>query len=212
MVSGRAICSPRIVKVDGSPGPNFARAHQFQITAPPNGPGNFFMSAGALSKTPYLFLPAPDVNGVQNPPDAGLLTLTPTDDPGLPASAEFLLGTGGTGLTSNEGPDLRITHDTSLPPGPFQMTGPTMPYDPYTRHHPSVFPDGAAGRPRDRYRARLEGQSNGLSARPAVGDRHNLRTSPLTTPPQVPHDTGQTMAFFNMQNGDVPLFKSLADQ
>jgi phospholipase C len=37
-------------------------------------------------------------------------------------------------------------------------------------------------------------------------------TSPLTMPPQVPHDTGQTMAFFNMQKGDVPLFKSLADQ
>ena len=37
-------------------------------------------------------------------------------------------------------------------------------------------------------------------------------TSPLTTPPQVPRDTGQTMAVFNMQQGDVPLFKSLADQ
>ena len=37
-------------------------------------------------------------------------------------------------------------------------------------------------------------------------------TSPLTMPPQVPRDTGQTMAVFNMQRGDVPLFKSLADQ
>ena len=28
----------------------------------------------------------------------------------------------------------------------------------------------------------------------------------------VPRDTGQTMAFFNMQQGDAPLFKTLADQ
>src|SRR5215813_12059156 len=38
------------------------------------------------------------------------------------------------------------------------------------------------------------------------------RSSPLTTPPQVPTDTGQTMAVFNMQQGDVPVFKRLADQ
>src|ERR1700760_3407444 len=37
-------------------------------------------------------------------------------------------------------------------------------------------------------------------------------TSPLPMPPQVPTDTGQTMAFFNMQNGDVPVLKRLADE
>src|SRR5262249_20746117 len=51
----------------------------------------------------------------------------------------------------------------------------------------------------------------------------SLRLQPLSTPPSpphplnpplngTPHDTGQTMAFFNMQNGDAPLFKLLADQ
>src|SRR4029077_14545452 len=53
-----------------------------------------------------------------------------------------------------------------------------------------------------------------------TGCQHDLQsaitttfaTSPLTTPPQVRRDTGQTMAVFNMQQGDVPLFKSLADQ
>jgi hypothetical protein len=32
-----------------------------------------------------------------------------------------------------------------------------------------------------------------------------------TAPGGTPHDTGQTMEFFNMQKGDAPLFKSLAD-
>src|SRR5207302_11411223 len=31
-------------------------------------------------------------------------------------------------------------------------------------------------------------------------------------PGGTPHDTGQTMAFFNVQNGDAPLFKRLADE
>src|ERR1700720_4206476 len=57
----RNLVSEGIIKADGSPGPNFARAHQFQITAPPNGSGNFFSSADASSKTLYGSLPAPDV-------------------------------------------------------------------------------------------------------------------------------------------------------
>ena len=40
------LLSQGIIKADGSPGPNFAKAHQFQIIAPPNG-GKFFISAGA---------------------------------------------------------------------------------------------------------------------------------------------------------------------
>src|SRR5215471_18876794 len=38
------LLSERIIHADGTPGLNFARAHQFQIVAPPNG-GKFFMSA-----------------------------------------------------------------------------------------------------------------------------------------------------------------------
>ena len=209
----RNLLAEGIIKADGSPGPHFAHAHQFQITAPPSGSGNFFMSAGPSSKFLYGFLPAPDVNGVQNPPATRLLALTPPGDPGLPASAESLLGTGGTGLPYNEGPDTRITYDTSLPPGPLQMTGPTMPYDAYT------------GDTIHQYFQMVQQVDCAIDAEHVskgnpTGCLHDLQsgitttyaTSPLTTPPQVPHDTGQTMAFFNMQNGDVPLFKSLADQ
>ena len=61
---------------------------------------------------------------------------------------------------------------------------------------------------RHRRRARIKGESNGLSPRSPVGD-----TTTYSTPPGgTPHDSGQTMEFFNMQNGDAPLLKSLADQ
>src|ERR1041385_2435674 len=49
-----------------------------------------------------------------------------------------------------------------------------------------------------------------------TGCLHDLQsaiTTTYSTPPTgTPTDTGQTMAFFNMQQGDVPLFKQLADE
>ena len=204
----RNLLSEGIVKADGSPGPNFARAHQFQITAPPNGPGNFFMSAGASSKMLYGFLPAPDVAGVQKPPFAAIVTI-PGGDPGLPAADQVLYTTGGTGLPYTLGPDTRITNDLSLPPGPFQMTGPTMPYDAYT------------GDTIHQYFQMVQQVDCAIDAEHVsksnpTGCLHDLQSGITTTystaPGATPHDTGQTMAFFNMQKGDVPLFKSLADQ
>ena len=101
------LLSEGIIRADGSPGPNFAKAHQFRITAPPNGSGNFFISAGSASKLLYQTLPPPDVAGVQNSPAAGIL-LIPGGDPGLPPQDQFLFGTGGTGLSFTLGPDTRI--------------------------------------------------------------------------------------------------------
>lgn len=121
------LLSEGIINADGTAGPNFAKAHQFQIVSAPNG-GKFFSSADMANKQLYTTLPPPDVNGVQFPPDAGLL---PAGDPGLPSWAEFLLGTGGTGLSYNEGPDLRIANVNKLLPGPFQLTGPTTAFDAY---------------------------------------------------------------------------------
>jgi phospholipase C len=48
-----------------------------------------------------------------------------------------------------------------------------------------------------------------------TGCLHDLQSAVTTTfataPGTAAHDTGQTMAFFNMQNGDAPFFKFLAD-
>src|SRR5215471_16377345 len=206
------LLSQGIIKSDGSPGPNFAKGHQFRFTAPPNGPGNFFISAGSAAKTLYTTLPPPDLANVQNPPGAAILTI-PGGDPGLPAKDQFLFGTGGTGLPNKTGPDTRITNVNSLPPGPFQMTGPTMPYDAYTGDTIHQF-----FQMYQQMDCAIDAEH--VSRGNPTGCLHDLQsaitttfaTSPLTTPPQVPHDTGQTMAFFNMQQGDVPVFKRLADQ
>jgi len=201
------LLSEGIINADGTPGPNFAKAHQFQIVAAPNG-GKFFSSADMKDKQLYTVLPAPDVNGVQNPPFAGIL-LIPGGNPGLPASDQFLFATGGTGLSYNEGPDTRITNDTNLLPGPFQMTGPTMPFDAYT------------GDTIHQYFQMVQQvdcaiDKEHVSKGNPTGCLHDLQSATTTTyatpAGSTPHDTGQTMAFFNMQNGDAPLLKSLADQ
>src|SRR3984893_6183517 len=124
------LLSEHMIKADGTPDENFDRAHQFQIGSAPNG-GKFFISVGSANKTLYSMLPAPDLAGVKNPPAAAILGL-PGGDPGLPAADQALFGTGGTGLPNSVGPDTRITNVNTLPPGPFQLTGPTMPYDAYT--------------------------------------------------------------------------------
>jgi len=199
------LLSERIINADGSPGPNFAKAHQFQIVSAPNG-GKFFSSADMSSKQLYTTLPPPDLNGVGAPPNIGLLSSG--GDPGLPPQEEFLIGTGGTGLSFTLGPDPRITNVNSLPPGSFQLTGPDMPFDAYT------------GDTIHQYFQMVQQVDCAIDAEHVSKDNptgclHDLQSAVTTTystpPGGTPHDTGQTMAFFNMQNGDAPLFKSLAD-
>jgi phospholipase C len=108
------LLSEGIINADGSPGKNFARAHQFQIISPPSG-GKYFISADKQQKALYNVLPAPDLNGVQNPSAVAILKL-PGGDPGLPPQEQFLFGTGGTGLPNTVGPDTRITNVNTLPP------------------------------------------------------------------------------------------------
>jgi len=201
------LLSEGIVNADGSPGRNFAKARQYEITSAPNG-GRFFSSADLADKQPYATLPAPDVGGVGPvSPYIGILSL-PDGDPGLPPEDQFLFGTGGTGLDFTLGPDTRITNVNTLPPGPFQLTGPSMPYDAFTAD--TIH----------QYFQMVQQVDCAIDAEHVSGDNptgclHDLQSAVTTTystpPGGTPHDTGQTMAFFNMQRGDAPLFKTLAD-
>jgi phospholipase C len=201
------LLSEGIINADGSPGPNFAKAHQFKIASAPNG-GKFFSSADMANKQLYSLLPPPELNGVGAvSPAAGILSL-PGGDPGLPPQDQFLFGTGGSGLTFTEGPDIRISNVNSLPPGPFQLTGPNLAFDAY------------AGDTIHQYFQMVQQVDCAIDAEHVSKDNptgclHDLQsavTTTFSTPPTgTPHDTGQTMEFFNMQNGDAPLFKSLAD-
>ena len=205
--SVKNLLSEGIINADGTPGPNFSKAHQYQIVSAPNG-GKFFSSADMSVKQLYGTLPAPDVNGVQDPPFAAILGI-PGGNPDLPAQDQYLFATGGTGLPYALGPDTRITNVNALLPGPFQMTGPTMPFDAYT------------GDTIHQYFQMVQQvdcaiDQEHVSRHNPTGCLHDLQSAVTTTyatpSGSAPHDTGQTMAFFNMQNGDAPFMKFLADR
>ena len=201
------LLSQGIVNADGSPGPSFAKAQQFRIVAPPNG-GKFFIAANASQKQPYTTLPPPDIGGVGTvSPYAAILTI-PGGDPGLPPQSQFLFATGGTGLAATLGPDTRIANVNALPPGPFQMTGPAMPFDAFTAD--TIH----------QYFQMYQQMDCAIDAAHVTRDNptgclHDLQSAVTTTfatpPGATPHDTGQTMAIFNMQQGDAPFFRFLAD-
>jgi phospholipase C len=201
------LLSQRIVNADGTPGPNFAKAHQFQITSAPN-LGKFFISADLKNKSLYTTLPPPDIGGLPAVSPLAFILGIPGGDPGLPPQDQFLFGTGGTGLAATLGPDTRITNVNTLPPGPFQLTGPTMPFDAFTADTIHQF-----FQMYQQMDCAIDKEH--VSRKNPTGCLHDLQsaiTTTFATPPGgTPHDTGQTMAFFNMQKGDAPITKRLAD-
>jgi len=204
----RNLLSERIINADGTPGPRFAAAHQFEITSAPND-GKYFISADRNSKTLYAKLPPPDVGGLGAVSPYEPILSIPGGDPGLPPQDQFLFGTGGTGLSFTLGPDTRITNVDNLPPGPFQLTGPTMPFDAFTadtiHQYFQMYQQMDCAIDREH-----------VSRNNPTGCLHDLQSAVTTTyntpPTGTAHDTGQTMAFFNMQRGDAPVFKTLADR
>ena len=205
----RNLLSEGIINADGTPGINFAKAHQSRVTTAPSN-GKYFISAPDADKTLYTTLPPPDLAGTPPVSPLSFILSIPGGDPGLPAADQFLFGTGGTGLSVPPpfvGPDTRISNVNDLPPGPFQMTGPTMPYDAFTgATMPQFFP----------MYQQVDCDGDRATRQNPTGCLHDLQsftTTTYSTPLGVtPHDTGQTMAFFNVQQGDAPFLKQMADE
>jgi phospholipase C len=203
------LLSERIVRGNGSPGLNFAAAKQFTTS----GQTSYFIGVNKKNKTPYTTLPAPTLGGAPNKPsmtsppftgltDAQLAAIEPSLEP----DDLFLLTTGATGAAMTSGaPDTRIANYAALPNGPFQLTGPTLPYDSYTG-------DTA-------HRFYQMWQQSDCSIHNATEDNptgclNDLYPYVMTTyaGPTADHGGGTSMAFYNMQDEDAPLLKKLADE
>jgi phospholipase C len=210
------LLSQGIVKPDGTPGPNFSKAHQ----------------NSASDTEVYTINPA--IVGLYNPlpdPLAGgnelcgdkhgepfcTLSVAETYETNMdPAFNQYLI-TGATGLPSKT-PDTRITNYSMLLPGPFQLTnGTTMTYDDYAASPVHRFyqmwqqtdcsaanathsnPSGCLGDLFPWVEVTIGAGSNGSPQSTSFND---LSTGEGST----------AMVFYNMQAGDAPYLKSLADQ
>jgi phospholipase C len=203
------LLSEGIVRSDGSPGPNSASARQFTTS----GQKRYFIGVATRHKTPYSTLPPPTLGGAPNTQSAtfppffdSLLPLLGLIEPSLESTDLPLLTTGATGAGVTSGaPDTRITNYAALPNGPFQLTGPSLPYDSYTGD--TVHRFYQMWQQSD---CRIE---NATEDNPS-GCLSDLYPFVATTfaGPQADQGGGTSMAFYNMQIGDAPLLKKLADQ
>jgi len=212
--------SEGIVKADGTPGLNFKKAQQQAATD--MAPDAFMLNPPKMT-FPGTVLPAPLVGGPKDSyvPEDSLTTAVQSEN-GLPADYYGYLVTGGTGQTSAT-PDQRISNVSALPPGPFQLTnGDTFTYNSY------------AASPVHRFYQMWQqldcSLENSTAENPSgcdkqlfpwvettVGAGTNGKKQPSnfsTEYSQSDVTTGEgstAMGFYNVQNGDVPYFKKLAD-
>ena len=224
------LLSKRIINPDGSPGPHFKKAQQFKAVAPFR--TDYFISLNENEKTPYEILPDPTLNFSPSP-DASIIGFA-TEPPPFPASTPLnvlaamepsletqdlhLLTTGASGqnntfvLTPVPDFDTRIAHFNNLPNGPFPLQGPNLPYDSYTgdtTHRLFEMWQQSDCNIKNATRRNPSGCLNDLY--PFVITNYTNQIDPFDTPPAIDDNGGgNSMAFYNMQKGDVPLLKKLA--
>jgi len=230
------LLSQAIIKLDGNknavPGPNFYKAHQ--LAAQDLGSTDAFL----LSPPKQMFqndqLPAPLVGGPNVsyiPNECGnspittceaSLALAQQSESGLdPAYYQYLL-TGGTGQASRT-PDQRISNVSTLPAGPFQLTGNGMPYDSYSASPVHRFyqmwqqlncntsaasrdnPSGCSGNLFAWVEVTVGAGTNGAK-QPA---NFSIEYSPTAT---TTGEGSTALGFYNVQKGDVPYLTGLADK
>ena len=214
------LLSQGIVKADGTPGANFSKAEQKAATD--QAPDAFILNPPE-STFKSSVLPAPLVGG---PEDSYVkddsLTLARQSENGLPSDYYGYLVTGGTGQTSAT-PDQRITKVNALPAGPFQLTnGDTFTYNSYAAspvhrfyqmwqqldcsvsHVTADNPSGCDANLFPWVEVTVGAGTNGIK-QPANFSTEYSSTAVTTG------EGSSSMGFYNMQNGDVPYFKSLAD-
>jgi phospholipase C len=227
------LLSEGIVRSDGTPGPNFYKVEQ--KAAVDQTPDAFLLSPDKVS-FPNQALPAPLVGGPDQAasyipsvnPITGvpytskqLMTFAAQTENGLPPSYSPLILTGGS-LAPSKTPDTRIANVNSLPPGPFQLTGRAFSYDDYAASPVHRFyqmwhqldcslshaswenPSGCDATLFPWVEVTVGAGTNGLP--PATNFSTEYSPGAKTT-----GEGSTAMGFYNVQKGDVPYFKSLAD-
>jgi len=212
------LLSKRIVNADGSPGPNFAQARQFRAIAPFQ--TEFFINLDRHQKAPYAKLPVPTLNFAPTKtvfPSGTPTALLSAVEPSLEVKDLPLLTTGAASQFRQTfvrpDPDTRIQNFNSLPNGPFPLAGSELPYDSYT--------GDTTHRLFEMWQQSDCSFANATAENPSgcLSDLYPfVITSYTNTPDPASHNKiddnggGNSMAFYNMQKGDVPILKKLADE
>jgi phospholipase C len=219
------LLSKGIITADGKPGKHFSKAAQFQAVAPFN--TKYFISLDKDEKAPYQTLPAPTLNfspspatGQPPPFPAGTPTaFLASIEPSLENGDLNLLTTGASGAAQTaELPDFdsRIKNFDNLPNGPFPLQGTNLPYDSYTgdtTHRLFEMWQQSDCNIKNATKHNPSGCLNDLY--PFAITTYTSEIDPFSFPIANQVDDnggGNSMAFYNVQAGDAPVLKSLADE
>ena len=223
------LLSEGIIKADGTPGPHFSKAAQFQAVKPFR--TEFFISLNKNEKAPYTTLPAPTLNFSPSP-DASIVgfatepppfpAATPTAflaaiEPSLEPGDLHLLTTGASGENNVfvlPDPDTRVANFDKLPNGPFPLRGAKLPYDSYTGDTTHRLFEMWQQSDCSIANATKQNPSGCLSdLYPFVITNYTNQLDNFDTPPAIDDNGGgNSMAFYDVQAGDAPVLKRLADE
>ena len=220
------LLSEGIVKANGEPGPNYGKALQYQ---------GYDTTTYQLTppKGPYATLPPALAGGPSTPyvcSAFGVTTGTSCDSPtnegkamavenGLSIPYYQYLLTGGTGQKAGT-PDTRISYDgqdaSHLPPGPFQITSKTSPYDSYDASPVHRFYQMWQQLDCDAAAATAKDKSGCLAdlfpwVEVSVGAGSNGKAQPSGFTNESTGEGSTSMGFYNVHEGDAPYLKQLAD-
>ena len=212
------LLSKQIILADGSPGPNAALANQFTVNTPL--PPTYFISVSAANKTAYSpHLPTPELGGAPDhaisqseldanptgvqPPFDQSISETQLDslEPALESKDIDLLRTGETGAGDTSGLDPRVTNGSALPNTVFQLTGASLPYDSYTGDMVHRL-----------FHMWQQSDCDVTNATPSNPSGCLNDLYPFVGIARGDDSGSSSMGFYNMQNGDAPLLKRLADK
>jgi phospholipase C len=215
------LLSNGIITESGAPGENFSLTAQSAATVT----GTYVISPS--SKVPYKTLPPPmtsyaptnasDTITADSPPPGPFVTLATAESAVTDLFFTYypFLLTGATGLPNNA-VDTRIANVNNLANGVFQLTGPSLKYDVYTGDMVHRFYQMW-----QQYDCNVKYISrqwpNGCPADllPWVEVTIGAGNGGKRVPPGFVPQTGEgsnAMSFFNVQQGDVPYLKLLADR
>lgn len=214
------LLSQGIVNEDGTPGPNFSQASQYKF----HDGKTFNMSP--RTKTSYVHLPPSLTDGSPtkaddaNPPPfasvAAVAALESQIHDGLNPEDYPLLTTGASGLPSGS-VDTRIPNAANPANGPYQITGPNMPYDAYTASPVHRFYQMWQQTDCSVTHATSDNPSGCLNdlfpyVEVTIGAGSNGKPQPANFTDLTTGEGSTSMGFYNMAQGDAPTFKAWADQ
>lgn len=211
------LLSKGIITADGTPGPNFSLAQQFEATKPFQ--TEYFISLSADQKKLYSILPIPTLNFAPTKPTFAPgtpVSLLAEVEPSLESQDLNLLTTGAATQFAQTviqpDPDTRVANFNHLPNGPFPLRGPVLPYDSYTGDTTHRLFEMWQQSDCSVSNATPENPSGCLSdLYPFVITNYTNQVDPFFNGIDD-NGGGNSMAFYNVQKGDVPFLKHLADE